>query len=246
MTILIVEDEIITATDLKKTLEKNGHEVLPICKTYNEAIRIFSQNMPDLLLVDIKLRLSHLDGIQIAEEINRNHTLPIIYLTSQTDYETFERAKLTRPAAYLFKPFRQAELTFQIELAYDHYMVNQSATPDPAISESVFFPYKGGHQKINKKQIQFIKADGTYVKVFIENKEVPLHFSMNIGYISQFFTSANFYKLSRSYIVNLDQITGFHSDHVHFENSKEVIQIPQAQKQKFLKKVALVKTPKKG
>lgn len=246
MTILIIEDEIITATDLKKTLEKKGHEVLPICKTYDEAIGIFSQNTPALLLVDIKLRLSHLDGIQIAERINRNHTLPVIYLTSQTDYETFERAKLTQPAAYLFKPFRQAELVFQIELAYEHFMVNKPTSPDPSTSENVFFPYKGGHRKVSKQLILFIKADGPYVKVYIQNEKIPLLFSMNIGYIAQFFTTPNFYKLSRSYIVNLDQIAGFYADHIHFDNSMETIQIPQAQRQEFLKRVALVKTPKKN
>lgn len=120
MNILIIEDEIIIAHEIKKILEQAGHQVPAICKTYLEALTAIELQAPDLILIDIKLKLSGLDGIQIAEEINANYTLPVIFLTSQTDYPTFERARQTRPAAYLFKPFRRDELVFQIELAYEH------------------------------------------------------------------------------------------------------------------------------
>lgn len=244
MKILIIEDEIITATDLKRTLEKKEHKVLGICKTYNEAIEALHTEIPDLLLIDIRLRLSHMDGIQIAEEINANHSIPVIFLTSQTDYVTFERAKHVQPAAYLFKPFRHEELVYQIELAYEHYMINKPVAPDPVTSENIFFPHRKGHRKINKKLIQFIKADGPYVSVYICNEKVPLLFSMNIGYISQFFTTPNFYRVSRSYLINIDQVEGFDAEFVYFENTTEKAPIPQAQKQDFLKKIAMVKTQK--
>lgn len=246
MNILIIEDEIITATDLKRILEKNGHHLLPICRSYSDVQRVFQHHeVPDLLLVDINLRNSTMDGIQIATEISENFVLPIIYLTSRTDPETFRRAKHTFPAAYLFKPFRQEELVFQVELAYEHYMVNKPASPNPATSESLFFPHKKGHQKISKKSIQFIKADGSYVKVYIVNEHQPLLFSMNIGYITQFFIAQNFYKLSRSYIVNLEQIDRFDQEFIYFENSGEKVPIPQAQRRDFLRKIALAKTPQR-
>ncbi len=245
MNILIIEDEIITAMDLKKTLEQRGHTVPAICRNYRDAQDALHISIPDLVLIDIRLRLSNLDGIQIAEEITRNHAVPIIYLTSQTDFETFERARVTQPAAYLFKPFRQEELVYQIELAYDHYLVNNSSEKDASTSENVFFPYKKGHQKINKSQVQFIKAEGAYVNVFIENEKKPMLFTMNIGYISQFFTTRNFYKLSRSYIINIDQIIRFDAEFIYFEHSEERIHIPQAQRQEFLKRIALARTPGK-
>ncbi|MCD8539532.1 MAG: response regulator [Leadbetterella sp.] len=246
MNILIIEDEIITANDIKKILEQAGHTVPVICKTYLEALKAIELQMPDLILIDIKLKLSGLDGIQIAEQINANYTLPIIYLTSQTDSTTFERAKQTRPAAYLFKPFRRDELVFQIELAYEHYLINRPQTPDPATSSNVFFPYKKEHRKINKNLIQFIKAEGAYVSIYIRDDAKPHLFTMNIGYIEQFFISPNFYKLTRSYIINIDQIERFDSEYIYFENSTENIHVPQAQRQEFLKKVALIKTPQRN
>lgn len=246
MNILIIEDEIITATDLKNTLQKKGHTVLSICKTYDEVLTTLSRSQPDLLLVDIKLRLSRMDGVQIAEEITRNFPIPLIFLTSQTDLDTFNRAKHLQPAAYLFKPFRQAELAFQVELAYEHYLINRPSSPHPSTSESVFFPYKGGHQKVNKKEVQFIKADGTYVKMYIKNEKTPLLFSMNLGYLCQFFPGITFYKLSRSALINLDHVLKIVGEQVYFEGSDETLSIPQAQKTEFMKQFALIKTPKKA
>lgn len=243
MNILIIEDEIITATDLKRTLEKEGHHVMPICKTYNEALTAIQVQTPDLVLIDIKLRLSNMDGIQIAEELNNTHTLPIIYLTSQTNHEIFERAKNTLPAAYLLKPFRHNELVFQIELAYNHYLINKPQPLNPTTAESIFLPYQKGHQKIRKKQVLFIKAEGAYVSVYIETDKKPLLFTMNIGYLAQFFTTTNFYKLTRSYIINLEQISRVDTEFIYFEHTQEKIRIPQGQRQEFLKKLALIKTP---
>ncbi|RFS15051.1 response regulator [Emticicia sp. C21] len=243
MNILIIEDEIITATDLKETLEENGHYVQDICKSYNEAINAIRIKVPDLAIVDIKLRNSTTDGIAIAEELNRDFDIPIIYLTSQADNATFDRAKLTQPAAYLLKPFRHNELVYQIELAYNHFLINKPVVTNPSKAESVFFPYQKGHQKIKKKQIQFIKAEGHYVNIYIENEKKPLLFTMNIGYIAQFFTTSDFYKLTRSYIVNLEQIVRFDAEFIYFENSQEKVSIPQGQRQDFLKRVALIKTP---
>ncbi len=244
MKILIVEDEIITATDLKKTLEKNGHTVTSICKTYNETLEAFAQTIPDLVLIDIKLRLSTKNGIEIAEELKKNHDLPIVFLTSQTDHNTFENAKSIQPAAYLFKPFRHEEVSFQVELAHSHYLVNRPQSQNPYTSESVFFPYQGGLKKLNKKDILYIKADGAYVNIFLINYPKPILLTMNIGYISQFFTTPNFYKLTRSYIVNMDYIDYLDNDILYLERSEIGIPIPQAQKQAFIQRIAIIRTPR--
>lgn len=245
MKILIIEDEIITATDLKNILEKKGHSVLPICRNYHDALKVLEKATPDLLLVDIRLRHSSLDGIGIASEIYALHAIPIIYLTSQTDHETFERARPTQPAAYLFKPFRKEELVFQIELAYEHYKINKAVSPDPCFSKSVFFPCKEGHQKIHKQHVRYIKAEGAYARIYTTREQAPLMLSMNIGYVAQFFAAPNFFKLGRSYIVNLDRIEKFDTEHIYFEGSEEIVPIPQTHRKELLKRIALAKTPQR-
>jgi DNA-binding LytR/AlgR family response regulator len=243
MKILIIEDEIITATDLKKALENKGHEVLPLCKNYEEVVDTLRKHTPDLILADIRLRNSAKDGIEIAAEITEKLPVPIVYLTSHSDQETFARAKKTFPAAYLFKPFRKNEVVFQIDLAFEHYAVNKTSNPEPTLSENVFFPYNRGHQKVHKQSVVFIKAEGAYVNIFTTENPSPIMLSMNLGYIVQFFPSPNFYKLGRSYLINLDRVHRFDTDYIYFDGSTERVPIPQAKKQEFLRLFALAKTP---
>ena len=61
--ILIIEDEMITATDLKEILLRRGHEVIGISKNYHETATMIQYSRPDLVLVDIKLRNSTHNGI---------------------------------------------------------------------------------------------------------------------------------------------------------------------------------------
>lgn len=246
MNILIVEDESLTATYLKMILEEKGYQVLALCKNFKEVKEVLLTEVPDLLLCDIRLKNSPLDGIAIAAYVQSQYTIPVIYLTSHTDATTYENAKLTKPAAYLFKPFRKEELAIQIELALSHYHVNRTATsPNPNEEERIFFPTGRGHQKIYKRSIQFIKADGAYVHIYVVDRDAPLMLSMNLGYIEQFFTASNFYKVSRSFIINIDYVKSFDTEYIYIEESNEKVPIPKSKRQGFLNRFSLVKTPQR-
>jgi PAS domain S-box-containing protein len=118
--ILIVEDEGIVAKDLAHKLETLGYEVAGIAESGEESIELAQQLQPDLILMDIWLK-GPMDGIEAAETIQRIHHVPIIYLTAHSDPATLARAKITEPFGYILKPFRQRELTTQIEMAlYRH------------------------------------------------------------------------------------------------------------------------------
>ena len=108
--ILIVEDEIMTGIDMKETLEKAGHTITAIARNSDEAIASLTKQLPDVAIVDVMLRASAYDGVQTAAELVKLHPMPIIYLTANSENQTFQRAKDTSPAAYLLKPFRHNEL----------------------------------------------------------------------------------------------------------------------------------------
>lgn len=241
MNIIIIEDEIITAIDLKNTLTRRGYNVMAICKTYQEVLSVLETGNPDLFLIDIKLRLSSMDGIKIAEAININNTIPIIFLTSQSENATFDRAKHLKPAAYLFKPFRPEELIYQIDLAYNQF--HEKSKPDLGSSNNLFLPYKKGYKKVAKDKVQFIKAEGSYVNIYVEGESKPILITMNIGYILHYFLPPIFLKLSRSYIINLEKIDRIDADYIFFENNNMTIHIPKNSKQNLYKQLTLTKTP---
>ena len=114
--ILIVEDERITAEDLKNTLENMGYEVTGIASSADAFYKILNTDMPDLVLMDIYLKGSK-DGIELAAEIKEKYQLPVIYLTAYADPGILERAKITEPFGYILKPFQDRELHSSIEMA---------------------------------------------------------------------------------------------------------------------------------
>lgn len=115
--VLIVEDEVITALDIKKSLEKLGFEVLSIEDTGKIAISKIEKLKPDLILMDIVLK-GEIDGIETTERIKSRFDVPIIYLTAYSDEKTFERAKLTQPYGFIVKPAGIYELKCNIENAF--------------------------------------------------------------------------------------------------------------------------------
>ncbi len=122
--ILIVEDEGITAEDIKDYLIGLGHDVLGICSTGEDAIEKARELAPDLVLMDIMLA-GVTDGIQAAEIIREQYGIPVVYLTAYSDPQTLERAKVTEPYGYILKPFDQRDLQIAVEIAL-HKHVMQS------------------------------------------------------------------------------------------------------------------------
>lgn len=118
--ILVVEDEAITAMDIKNRLENLGFEVVGTASRGKEAIKKAGEFKPDLILMDIILK-GNMDGIEAVEKINTICDVPVVYLTAHSDEKTLKRAKLTEPYGFVTKPVNQDGLGGAIETAiYKH------------------------------------------------------------------------------------------------------------------------------
>lgn len=121
--VLIVEDEMIVALDIKRALVDLNFEVTNCVKNYDSAIYSVSTDKPDIILMDINLKKSK-DGIETVKAIQKIENIPIIYLTAYSDEETISRAIQTNPISYLLKPFNRDELKSTILLGL--YKINKS------------------------------------------------------------------------------------------------------------------------
>ena len=80
--ILIVEDELLVAENIKELLISDGYTIAGICSSGEEAIEFFEKMNPDLILMDIRLS-GKLDGIQTAEAIHRDlKRVPILFISA--------------------------------------------------------------------------------------------------------------------------------------------------------------------
>jgi AmiR/NasT family two-component response regulator len=114
--ILVVEDESLVAMDLKRRLQRWGHEVLGPVATAEEALRIATAESPDLVLLDIRLQ-GEPDGTVVAKLLRERGDPAIVFLTANSDDDTLARAKASEPHAFLLKPFRDRDLQIALEMA---------------------------------------------------------------------------------------------------------------------------------
>jgi len=113
--VLIVEDESIVAKDIQNILLKNNYEILGIANNADTALNYLSQQLPDVILMDIMIK-GNINGIELSHKIKEEYDVPIIFLTAYSDLPTLEKAKVIEPYAYITKPFKNSDILSAIEI----------------------------------------------------------------------------------------------------------------------------------
>ncbi|MFA5332336.1 MAG: response regulator [Methanoregula sp.] len=136
-TILIVEDEAVTAMELEETLSRRGYSIIGVATTGTAAIRIAKEKWPDVILMDIHIQ-GPIDGIEAADRINLFYEIPIIFLTAYSDDLTMSRAIKSRSYSFLLKPFNEKELFSNIEMAINRHRLYEKSMAVQRIVTSLF------------------------------------------------------------------------------------------------------------
>ncbi len=238
--ILIVEDEMLIGAKIAMFLEELGYEVTAILPRAEEALVHVQENMPDIALLDVRLK-GDMDGIALAELLQKQHSLPIIFLTANSDDATFKRAKAAKPFAFLAKPFRKTELQRAIELTISRMEDEANhGTSAPKTEEEntyllddrIFVRYKDRMVKIVFDDIRYVEADRNYCHVFTQNKEYLL--TMPMKALEDKLPPAKFQRIHRSHIVNLAFVDEVAEGHVAIGNKH--LPLSQTMREAFLKR----------
>lgn len=178
--IVIVEDEMIIAEDIKSTLELHGYNVLKTFSKGEDAVKEIPSLSPNLILMDIMLA-GEMNGIQTAEKIHAISNIPVIYLTAYANDDILKKAKITEPFGYLIKPFEERELYATIEMAFYRYQLEERiyknelrfSTIFQNAPNIIFYEYgrKENFVSDNLKTILGLDADD-----FIKTKDSYLNF----------------------------------------------------------------------
>lgn len=135
--ILIVEDELIVARDIRKTLERNGYKIVGVARVVEKALSIIEEVEPCLVLVDIFLK-GDLTGIDLAKLLNAKG-IPFVYVSANSNQQVLEAAKITDPYGFIVKPFRERDLLVTIDIAryrYENKMKMNIAHPLTSLQEA--------------------------------------------------------------------------------------------------------------
>jgi two-component system, LytTR family, response regulator len=207
--IVAVFDPDMYSTKLLKLFGRNTH-VIDISLDYKSLFNLHSKTVIDLLLVNIDS--SENICFEILEYFNNQHYHSKSILIT---------AKKSINVAFL----KYSVFDFYIQ-PFDFISTNRivlrylSETNSKNISNKLDFlcclmqnnkikiAVKNGYKYLDKDEILYFKAEGTYSKVFFENTE-PLLICTNVGKIEASLQKHSFLRISNSLLVNKNKIIEF-------------------------------------
>lgn len=206
--ILIVEDEILIAEDLKDILLSFGANKIKMAHDKAGAIDTINEFKPDIVLLDIRMEKEN-DGLEIGKYLQGKPNIIYIYITAHSDVAMVKKIIETQPAGYITKPIKKSDLYASINLAISR------KTED---SEKKNLKIKDGyaHVFIPQDDILYIESDGNYINIITSNKKILSRQSLDS--ILPELNAKQFYKIHRSYIVNTDQVNKYSKKEVRLKD----------------------------
>jgi response regulator NasT len=126
--VLIVEDDMLVGMGLKAQLERLGHSVIGQASGAPEAMALYRQHKPDVVLLDI--RLDDADGIDVASQLLKERRAPMIIISAYSDKELIDRASAAGVYGYLIKPANAEALQAQMEVAVKRFEEQERLTAE--------------------------------------------------------------------------------------------------------------------
>lgn len=196
--ILIIEDDVLIAEDLSDLLRSLNIQEIDMAHDKNSAIKKIEEFVPDIILLDVRME-SELTGIEIAEILNEKYKIPFIFITAHSDVEMMKNILKTIPAGYITKPIKKADLFANIVLISERLKSN---------SEKQIM-LKDGIKNVflDLDDILYIESDGNYIEVHSINKKYALR--QNMESIMSQLDHNQFFRVHRSYIVNLNKVNNY-------------------------------------
>jgi len=198
---LIVDDEKLALSRLKRLLEEEGVTDISECNNPIDAIKLVSKEKFDIAFLDISM--PNMSGLELANTIRDiNPNTFIIFQTAYSEHalEAFQSGGVD----YLLKPISNESIKKALE-KIEKFMVKED------IDSSKRIMAKRGSKLylIDIDDIFYIKAD--LDEVIIKIKNTDAYVRKKIGDMEKLLKGKNFFRIHRSCIVNVDKIKSMQS-----------------------------------
>lgn len=243
ITILALEDDPIHAEALQALLEEPGYS-FAIADNAIDGLKLFKQNPPDLLLMDIEIN-GPLSGIEFVEIVSAMRRTPVIYVTAFSDSATFNKAKQTLPAAYLLKPYNARNLQLAMELALFENAQSGSEEKENThpykmdISyESFFVKYNNKLLKVPISEVVFIEVEEKYCYVHTKDRRYAINIRLK-NLLDQL-PAHSFIQTHRSFAVKIEAIEEVNLDDSVLKINGREIPVGKTYKDVLFNKLKLI------
>ncbi len=198
--ILIIEDDESIRRNLVVLFSSLEYEVSSAASA-EAALEIIKHRRPDVIICDINL--PKMSGFELKEILNgqkETFNVPLIFLTARNTYEDLREGMSLAADDYIFKPYKAEDVIKSVELR----LTKSKSSFSKEKSDAVFVKVNSTVRKILVKNINVILAENQYSRICqINGKEYLIRRSLSEW---QKLLDENFYRISRSAIVNLDLI----------------------------------------
>ena len=179
-----------------------------------KALMFLENNKVDLVFSDIQM--PKINGLDLVKSLENPPV--IIFITAHRDFalDGFE----TGATDYLVKPVRFDRFLKAVNKAKDYINLKQNSTVHQVNSDRIFIKSDGKLTKILLDEILYVEAQGDYLKIVIQNENYTTLATLKS--MDEVLTLPKFFRVQRSFIINLEAIRSLNGNMVELVNGKSI------------------------
>jgi DNA-binding LytR/AlgR family response regulator len=218
--ILIVEDDELIRALLDVIISDLGHTIVASVDNAVDALVAYSVHQPHVVICDIEIKGS-VDGIELSKKLLQIRKCQLLFLTGNSNSETFNRAKKSAPLAFISKPIIRVDLERSIDLAVEHSNETIGFVTESMPVEGCLYTRIGNKlKKIAIADIEYIEVDGKYSSISVAQRLVNCKISLKE--LQAKLPQKDFLQVNRSSVINLNCIEDI-------DMARQMIKMPSAE-----------------
>lgn len=250
---IIVDDEELARKNLAIMLETHCPEIDVIGEASNidEAESIINRSQPDVVFLDIRIP-SGAEGFDLLDRLENRNFL-VVFVTAFKDYAI--RAFQTNAVHYVLKPIDEEDLRVAVDKLiatketftkhpenYDNYFNALQNLANRLVrnktTNRITISHTKGVKIIDDDDIAYIEASGNCSMIYFKEDTRYLD-TRTLKVYEEILDKEKFYRIHKSYMINLDMIKEYISDEGYFVKLKNEVLLPVARNRvsAFLKTV---------
>jgi two-component system, LytTR family, response regulator len=198
---IIIDDERLSRTELKRVLATQNYFELYEAATYEEAVKAIADVKPDLVFLDIQLN-GKKTGFDVLE--NCLHLPQVIFTTAFDEYAI--RAFEKNAVDYLLKPIENERLQEALQKALQKIQqkpINTLANK-LGLADHVFVKENENCWFVQLSDIEMLEREGNYTRLFFEQGNALIFKTLNM--LEERIDEKCFFRANRQQIINVNMI----------------------------------------
>jgi two-component system, OmpR family, KDP operon response regulator KdpE len=162
--VLVVDDEIEIVRMLRRDLLTHEYQVLT-ARNGEEALDLFTQNRPDIILLD--LTLPDMNGLEICQAIRKHSNVPIIIISANESEAEKVHALEVGADDYVTKPFGLKEVQARVRVALRHAAQTQAGVEPVVQVGPLSIDFATRRVKVYNEELQLTQIEYDMLKLFV-------------------------------------------------------------------------------